>query len=72
MSLCSFGVMGSALSVRTYSRLGGSVSALDYLCMGSTMSLRSYARMGSVEGSKFTTRRIHVLLSMHSTVQNTS
>ena len=44
--------IGSSLSLRSFSRLGSSLSVLDVLHFGSALSLRSYARMGSaVTGS---------------------
>lgn len=51
-SLFSLSVMevtnlGSSLSLRSFARLGSSVSVLDELNMGSSLSLRSVARLGS-------------------------
>ena len=39
--------LGSALSLRSFARLGSALSVLDFMHLGSCLSLRSYARCGS-------------------------
>ena len=39
--------LGSALSLRSFGRLGSSTSVLDFVHLGSTMSVRSFAQAGS-------------------------
>ena len=39
--------LGSSLSLRSFNRLGSTLSVLDFLYIGSGLSLRSMARVGS-------------------------
>lgn len=47
MSVLDLSHLGSALSMRGFSRLGSAISVLDCAQLGSSLSLRSYARLGS-------------------------
>ena len=39
-----FLMLGSALSLRSYARLGSALSTLDFVHLGSALSLRQYAQ----------------------------
>ena len=58
-----FLMLGSALSLRSYARLGSALSAMDFTQFGSSLSLRSLCRLGSTM-SLFSATRFGSTLSM--------
>ena len=41
-------MLGSTMSLRSFTRFGSAMSIIDYMALGSSLSLRSFARVGSV------------------------